>query len=203
MAIALLLVLVFSSFILGVPYALYRDSQKLEQLVVVFEASIWRETPFIIPLLIFNGMLLVLAGVLVTYSTSSLVAWLSALGLAVVGLGLSFIMLRRHISYWQHDRHATLTIRRQEQRAEYRNEGVLVNFALADVVQITHYTPNSSRAIYSYRVFALRDGTELLLTCLMYAMLGPQELMPAALRQTVHRAGCLLPGDEWNFPLLF
>ena len=203
MAVLLALVLLFCLFIWGVPYTLYHDSQQLEQPVVVFKAHIWRETPFIIPLLVFNGMLLVLAGVLVTYSTSGLVAWLSALALAFVGLGLSFVLLRRHISYWQHDRHATLTIYRQEQRAEYHNEDVLVNFALADVVQITHYTPNSSRAIHSYWVFALRDGTELLLTCLMYAMLGPQELMPTALRQTVHCSGCLLPGDEWHFPSLF
>ena len=196
---ALLLLFVSFSLILGWPYALYYDSQKLEQPVVVFEAHIWREASSVIPLLVFNGMMLVLAGVMVTRPTSGLAAWLGALALAFISLGLSYGMLRQHISYWQHDRYTTLTIYRQEQRAEYRNAEVFVSFALADVVQILHYTPNSSRAIYSYQVFVLADGTELLLTCLMYAMLGPQELMPAALRQTVRchgPYGCWLPSHE-------
>jgi uncharacterized protein with PQ loop repeat len=178
--------------ILGMSYALYYDSHQQEQPVVVFKAHIWREAYSLIPLLVFNGMMLVLAGVLVIYAISS--------------IGLSFMMLRQHISYWQHDRYTTLTIYRQEQRAEYRNVDVFLSFALADVVQIIQYTPNSSRAIYSYQVFVLADGTELLLTCLMYSMLGPQELMPAALRQTVRchgPYGCWLPGQELRFPTLF
>jgi hypothetical protein len=192
--------------ILGMPYALYYDSQQLEQPVVVFKAHIWREASSLIPLLIFNGMLLVLAGVLAIYTISSIGTWLVGLTLTFISLGLSFMMLRQHISYWQHDRYTTLTIYRQEQRAEYRNADVFLSFALADVVQIIHYTPNSSRAIYSYQVFVLADGTELLLTCLMYSMLGPQELMPAALRQTVRchgPYGCWLPGQELRFPTLF
>jgi len=199
----LALVLLFCLFILGVPYALYRDSQQLEQPVVVFKAHSWREVPAVLSLLLFLGAMLVLAGVLVSQPTSSWAAWLGALALVLVSLGLGFVLIRRHISYWQHDRHATLTIYRQEQRAEYRNKGVLVSFALADVVQITHHTPDSGRAIYSYRVFTLRDGTELLLTCLMYNYLGPQELMPAALHQTVRCRMCWLPGDELRFLKLF
>ena len=196
-------VLLFGLFILGVPYALYHDSQQLEQPVVVFKAHIWREAPFVLSLLGFMGGVLVLAGVMVTQLPGSWAVWLGASALALTSLSLSFSVIKRHISYWQHDQHATLTVYRQEQRAEYRNEGVFVSFALADVVQITHYTPNSGRAIYSYQVFALRDGTELLLTCLMYTMLGPQELMPDALRQTVRCRLCWLPGDEWHFLGLF
>jgi hypothetical protein len=200
---ALLLALVLCLLIMGLPYALYRDSQQLAQLVVRFEARAWRTAPLLVPVLIFLGMLLMLAGVLVVWSTSSLAAWLCAFALTVISLSLGFVMLRLHSSYWQHDRHATLTIYTQEQRAEYRNEDVFVSFALADVVRITRYTPNSNRAIYFYQVFVLRDGTELLLTCLMYSMLGPQELLPAALRQTVRKSGSWLPGDELNFSTLF
>jgi hypothetical protein len=192
--------------ILGAPYALYYDSQQQEQPVVVFKAHIWREAYLVIPLLSFNAMMLVLAGVVATYVSRSIGTWLVALALAVIGLGLSFGMLRQHISYWQHDRYTTLTIYRQEQRAEYRNKDVFLSFALADVVKIIQYTTHSSRAIYSYQVFVLADGTELLLTCLMYSMLGPQELMPAALRQTVRchgPYGCWLPGHELRIPTLF
>jgi hypothetical protein len=196
-------VLLFCLFILGVPYALYSDSQKLEQPVVVFKAPIWREAPAVLSLLVFLGAVLVLACVLATLPTGGWVARLGALTLALVGLGLGFVLIWRHISYWQHDRHATLTVYRQEQRAEYRNEGVFVGFALADVVQITHYGSDSGRAIYSYQVFLLRDGTELLLTCLMYSILGPQELMPAARHQKVRCHLCWLPGHELRLPKLF
>ena len=201
-----LFVLLVCLGILGMPYALYYDSQQLEQPVVVFKAHIWREASSVIPLLVFDGMMLVLAGVLATHPTSVRAAWLLALALAFISLWLSFFMLRQHISYWQHDRYTTLTVYRQEQRAEYRDADVFLSFALADVVQILHYTPKSSRAIYSYQVFVLADGTELLLTCLMYSMLGPQELMPAALRQTVRchgPYGCWLPGQKLRFPTLF
>ena len=203
MAASLAFVLLFCLFILAVPYALYRDSQHLEQPVVVFEAPRWRSASLLVPLLIFLAMLLVLAGVLVGQLTSSLAVWLGTLALALVSLSLSFVLIRRHISYWQHDRHAMLTVYRQEQRAEYRNEGVLVSFTLADVVQITRYGSDSGRAIYFYQIFLLRDGTELLLTCLMYSILGPQELMPAARHQKVRCHLCWLPGDESRFPKLF
>ena len=203
MALALLLTLVLCLLIMGLPYALYRDSQQLAQPVVQFDARAWRTAPLLVPLLIFLGGLLVLAGVLIVRSTNTLLTWLCAFALTFISLGLSFVLLRLQITYWHHDRHATLTVYTQEQRAEYRNEGVLVNFALADVVCITHYIPNSNRAIYSYQVFVLRDGTELLLTCLMYSMLGPQELMPNAPRQTVRKSGSWLPGDGLNFSTLF
>lgn len=198
----LALVLLFCLFILGLPYALYRASQQLDKPVVVFTANFWREAPFLLGIFAFLGGVLVLAGVIVTRPTISLLAGLSAFALTLVSLGLGFVFLRLQLTYWRHDQHATLTIYRQEQRAEYRNEDVLVSFALADVVRITRYTPTSSRAIYSYQVFVLRDGTELLLTCLMYSILGPQQLMPDAPRQTVRRLGCWLPGDELNFPTL-
>ncbi|RZK44418.1 MAG: hypothetical protein EOO61_03825 [Hymenobacter sp.] len=197
MAMALLLTLVLCLLIMGLPYALYRDSQKLGQPVVRFEARPWRTMPMLVPLLIFMGGLLVLVGVIVTRPTISLLAGLSALALTLISLGLSFGFLRLQFTYWRHDRHATLTIYTQEQRAEYRNDGVSANFALADVVRITSYNLNS-RAIYTYQIFTLRDGTELLLTCLMYAMLGPEELMPDVPRQAVRRFGCWLPGDKLN-----
>jgi hypothetical protein len=188
---------------MGLPYALYRDSQQIGQPVVQFEARAWRTASLLGPLLVFLVMILVLAGVLVASSTSGLLAWLSACALTLISLGLGFVMLRLHSTYWRHDRQASLTVYTQEQRADYRNNGVLVSFALTDVVRITRYTPNSNRAIYSYQVFVLRDGTELLLTCLMYSMLGPEELMPDVPRQTVRKSGAWLPGDELNFSTLF
>jgi len=184
------------------PYALYRDSQQLGQPVVRFEARAWRTLPMLVPLLVFLGGMLVLAGVIVTRPTISLLAGLSAGGLTLISLGLSFGFLRQYSTYWRHDRHATLTVYTQEQRAEYRNDGVLVTFALADVVGITGYNTNT-RALYNYQIFTLRDGTELLLTCLMYSMLGPEELMPDVPRQAVRKFGGWLPGDELNSATLF
>jgi len=202
MAVALLLALLFCSLSLGLPYALYRDSQQLNQPVVRFEARAWRTLSMLVPLLVFLGGMLVLAGVIVTRPTISLVAGLSAGALTLVSLGLGFVFLRLQLTYWRHDRHATLTIYTQAQRADYRNEGVLVSFALADVVRITRYD-SGSRGIYSYQVFTLRNGTELLLTCLMYSMLGPEELLPDVPRQTVRKSGAWLPGDELNSATLF
>ena len=202
MAVALLLALLFCSLSLGLPYALYRDSQQLNQPVVRFEARAWRTLPVLVPLLVFLGGILVLAGVIVTRPAISLLAGLSALALTLISLGLSFVFLRLQLTYWRHDRHATLTIYTQAQRADYRNEGVLVSFALADVVRITRYD-SGSRGIYSYQVFTLRNGTELLLTCLMYSMLGPEELLPDVPRQTVRKSGAWLPGDELNSATLF
>ena len=195
-------VLLFCLFILGLPYALYRDSQQLDKPVVVFTAHFWREAPFLLGIFAFLGGVLVLAGVIVTRPTISLLAGLSAFALTLVSLGLGFVFLRLQRTYWRHDQHATLTIYRQEQLAEYRKEDVLVSFALADVVRITRYY-SGSRGIYSYQVFTLRNGTELLLTCLMYSMLGPEELMPDVPRQTVRKTGSWLPGDELNFSTLF
>jgi hypothetical protein len=202
MAMALLLALVICLLIMGLPYALYRDSQQLAQPVVRFAARAWRTLPLLVPLLVFLGGMLVLAGVIVTRPAISLLAGLSAGALTLISLGLSYVFIRLQLTYWRHDQHATLTIYTPEQRAEYRNEGVLLSFALADVVRIVYYTP-SSRAIYTYHVFVLRDGTELLLTCLLYTMLGPEELLPDVPRQTVRKTGAWLPGDELNFSTLF
>jgi len=197
-----LIVAVLLALIMGFPYLLYLDGQKLEQPVVQFEARAWRTVPFLISLLGFMGLLLVLAGVWATRPASGPLAWLGAFALTLISLSLSFVMLRLYSTYWRHDRHATLIIYQQEHRAEYRNEDVLVSFALADVVRITWYTP-SSRALYDYHVFALRDGTEVLLTCLMYNILGPEELLLDVPRQKVRKSGAWLPGDELNFPTLF
>lgn len=202
MALPLLVALVVCLLIMGLPYVLYRDSQQLDQPVVVFAARAWRTAPQLLPVLIFLAMTLGLAGVIVTRPTISLLAGLSAGALTLISLGLGFVMLRLYSTYWRHDRHATLTVYTQAQRADYRNNGVLVSFALAEVVRIMHYTP-SSRGIYSYQVFELRNGTELLLTCLMYTMLGPEELLPDVPRQTVRKSGAWLPGDELNFSTLF
>lgn len=198
----LLLVVLCCLLALGVPYALYRDSQQLGQPVVRFEVRAWRTLPLLVPVLIFLGGMLVLGGVVVTRPIISLLAGLSAFALALISLGLSLLLLRQYRTYWRHDRHATLTVYTQEQRAEYRNDGVLVNFALADVVRITGYN-TTSRAIYSYQIFTLQDGTELLLTCLMSSILGPEELMPDVPRQAVRKSGGWLPGDELNFSTLF
>ncbi len=197
----LLLALVLCLLIMGLPYALYRDSQKLDKPVVVFTVHFWKEAPFLLGIFAFLGGLLVLAGVIVTRQTISLLAGLSAFALTLVGLGLGFVFLRLQLTYWRHDQHAMLTIYTQEQRAEYRNEDVLVSFALADVVRITRYD-SGSRGIYSYQVFMLRNGTELLLTCLMYSMLGPEELLPDVPRQRVRKTGAWLPSGGLNFPTL-
>ncbi|WP_125916738.1 hypothetical protein [Hymenobacter coccineus] len=153
--------------------------------------------------------MLATAAWLATATGSGAGAALVALPLALLGLALGFVILRRHFSYWRHDQHATLTIDRLGQRAGYCNQNVELDFALADVVQVTEHTTygRSGRPPvwrnYSYQVFTLRDGTELLVTCLHYSLLGPQELIPAAQRATVRPRICWLPGDELNVPTLF
>ncbi|AMJ64185.1 hypothetical protein [Hymenobacter sp. PAMC 26628] len=196
-------------FILGYPYALHFESQRLDKPVVVFTARIWRAALWSLLVLVFAGFLLVMAGQLATMPGGQPAATLGALVFALLGFGLGFIIGRLHYTYWRHDRHATLSIRPRERRAEYRNDGVQFAFALADVVQITEHTTRSGGSKgslfsqYGYQVFELRDGTELLVTCLLYSLLGPQELIPAAQRATVQHRICWLPGDELNSPTLF
>lgn len=196
-------------FILGYHYALHFDSQRLDKRVVVFAARIWRATPWSLLVLVFAGFLFVMAGRLAAVPGSELAATLEALIFTLLGFGLGFITIRLHYTYRQHDRYAVLTVRPQEQRAEYWNNDVQLSFALADVMQITEYITQSGGSKgslfshYGYQIFTLRNGTELLITCLLYSLLGPRELIPAAGRATVWRRICWLPGDELNFPTLF
>lgn len=211
MLLALALTLGVAILIGYYPLQLHLDSLRLAQPIVIFQGRFWRGgmMPWTLGGLVFAGFLLALAGLLATRPTSGFVAVLGALIVAIFGVGISFIILRLHVSYWQHDQHATLTVHQQAQRAEYHNKGISVSFNLADVVQITHYAnnPHNTRAPiwsnYSYRVYVLQDGTELLLTRLMYSLIGPQDLMPTTNRLTVPRYICWLPGDELNFPTLF
>ncbi|WP_223653005.1 hypothetical protein [Hymenobacter psoromatis] len=195
------LALVLLLFLLGTPYALYFDSQKLDKPIVVFTTRIWRVAYCLLITIVFAGFLLIIAGLLATRPNVGVAGLLGAL--ALFSLGWSFLVLRLHLSYWRHDQDATLTVHRQESRAEYCNNGIFLRFALADAVQITEYATRGFRGVYSYQIFILQDGTELLVTCLMYSFLGPQELMPAAARHTVPRTICWQPGDELIFPTLF
>lgn len=209
----LLLIITPFLFILGYPYALHLDSQKLDEPVVVFTARSWRAGPWSLLMLGFAGFLLATAGWLATATATATGGGagtaLGALPLALLGLALGFIIFRLHFSYWRHDRYATFAINRPEQRADYRNQDVWLDFALADVVQVTEHSAlgRSGRGPvwrnYSYHVFALRDGTEVLVTCLLYSLLGPQELVPTAHHAAVQHRVCWLPGDELNFPTLF
>ncbi|NML66998.1 hypothetical protein HHL22_17465 [Hymenobacter sp. RP-2-7] len=107
---AWLIVALLLALIMGLPYSLYLDSLKLEQPVVTFTARIWREATTLVPLLVFPGMLLGPAGVIVTRPAISLLAGLSAFALTFVSLGLGFVFLRLQLTYWRHDRFATPTV---------------------------------------------------------------------------------------------
>lgn len=136
MSLWILLIFLPFVFILAWPYRLHIESQKLDKPVVVFTLRVWRAAPWSLLVLVFAGFLLVMAGQLATMPGSALAATLGALVFALLGFGLGFIVVRLHYTYWQHDQHAILTIKPQEQRAEYWNDGVQFAFALADVVQI-------------------------------------------------------------------
>ena len=204
----ILLVILPFIFILGYPYKLHVESLKLEKPVVAFACSFWRATPWSFLFLGLASLLLVLAFYLVQQPTAGSDTLLGALIVALPGLALGFILLRLHLSYWQHDRFASLTVYRAEQRAEYYSGEVCYQFALADITHVTTYTSilHSSRlqlwGHYSYQIFFLRDGTQLLLTCLLYSLLGPQELLPAVPHDVATRYICWLPGNEaGNRPL--
>lgn len=196
----ILLVVLPFIFVLGYPYKLHTESLNLEKSVVTFKGSFWRAIPQSVLPLGIAGLLPALASRLVQQPAASWGTLLAALIVGLPGLALGFILLRLHLSYWQHDRHATLTIHRNEQRAEYWWQGKLLNFALADVVSIitydSYYIRNRRAALwgnYSYHVWYLKDGSQLLYTCLLYSLLGPDELVPAAQRQTAGRFICWLP----------
>jgi hypothetical protein len=189
-------------FILGYPYKLHAESLKLAEPVVIFTGNFWRATPWSLLFLGLAGLLLVLAFYLIQQPNAGWDTLLGALVVALPGLALGFILLRLHLSYWQHDRYASLTIYRNEQRAEYFNGDTCYYFALADVMHVTTYTSTSHTSRlqfwghYSYQIFFLQDGTQLLVTCLLYSLLGPQELLPAIPHDVATRYICWLPGNE-------
>ena len=189
--------------ILGYPFKLHFESLALDEPVVIFTSNPWRATLWTASSLGLAGLILAVAFRLAQQPDVGY-ALLGALVVALPGLALGFILLRLHLSYSEHDQYASLTVSRQEQRAEYYNKGVYLNFALTDVVHVTEYATLSRApwSHYSYQVFFLQDGTQLLITCLFYSLLGPQELFATASHDTVTRYICWLPVNEvHNQPL--
>lgn len=195
----LLVLLVPFLFILVAPYALYFDSQKLDKPIVVFQIRFWRNA---LPLLMTGalfGIAIMIASTL--FKVNELLMVVICLPLAVLTLRWGFIGLWLHLTYWRHDRRATLKVCRLEQTATYTDAGSIIRFALADVVSVTtydSYRPSKRRAMwqeYSYQLWQLQDGTWFVLTCLLYSFSGPDDLLPAALRRTIRPRICWLPGD--------
>ncbi|AWM34289.1 hypothetical protein [Hymenobacter nivis] len=176
-----LLLLVPFILILGAPYALHFNSQKMDKPVVVFQSRPWR-----------NMLSLLLAGTLLWMGAamgSVAVHLADELTLAGLSLLLAAVLLCwggsglwLHLTYWRHNRRASLTIDRTAQAATYTNAGTALHFALADVSGITSYDSRRSfrrRALwkgYSYQIWELRDGTWFVLTCLLYSFSGPESL---------------------------
>ena len=126
--------------------------------------------------------------------------WFIKLFVSLLGIlpfvAFAYVANRLHFTYWQHDRQAHLIVDVLAQCAVYRNHNHM-SFALSDVVQITNYESNAGAKTpwksYGYQVFVLKDGTEIIITCLLYYATSQAELFPAARRETVQRRICWLP----------
>jgi len=182
------------------PLQLHLDSIQLDQPVVVFRGSFWREG---LALLQLTGLILFALVLLWT----PVPGWPGRLILLLAMLLLLRVILLRswlHLSYWRHERQATLTIDRPAQLVTYANGSMLKIFPLANVVSVTRYEGLVRRAYvnrhpypgpYGYQVWTLCDGTELVLTSLLYIFTEPSVLLPPVTSHSMHPRYCWLPGD--------
>ncbi|MDB5233329.1 MAG: hypothetical protein JWR44_322 [Hymenobacter sp.] len=185
--------------VLGFPYRLHLESLRLEKPVVVFSARIWRALPLT---LLFSGLALLLIGVALSISfrnhTNSLDPLILLVPTTLVCWGV-VISIRLHHSYWKHDREATLVIDTLGKRATYSNQEVHLDFAFSEVVNIVQHSCRWGRAPwghYGYEVLRLSNGTDILVTCLFYSLLGPERSFSKATCTLEKHRVCWLPTSE-------
>ncbi|WP_375416813.1 hypothetical protein [uncultured Hymenobacter sp.] len=202
-----LILLPFGLLLLAWPYRLFLEAKRHDRPVVEFVYRVGREDlSLLFFLLLYNA-----AATVALYETATeLQPKLAARGnlfnlaisfslLALPWLAIAFIVNRLHLSYWRHDRGARLEIDKLQQRAVYTNQGRQLTFATSEVVSIVHYASHYYHRIpwsaYGYHVYTLENGTEIIITCLLYYSTNPAELFSAAQRKTVNCRICWLPNS--------
>lgn len=178
------------------PFLLHRASQKLERPEVVFRAHWWRigwET------WVLNGSALVGMVLFVKQALSPLTsadaAWAYLVIVVLLALPL-WVTFRLHRSYWLHDQFATLVVSSADGMMWYSNQGAAVEFTYDEVTAITWHVSRYSRSVwsdYEYLIIHLQNGHHVLITCLLYSLLGPEKFLPnVPFTREEHRI-CWLP----------
>lgn len=199
MIVALVITLAVAGIIFLFPWRLHADSQEFYQQVVVFRCSLWHHAILLLRAIGVAGLASIPAPAAALCGRPFL-----ALLLLVPTWKLAryaFVVARLHLTYWCHERYATLAISRPGQVGTYTNTGLTIHFALADVLAITRYVDIEADAPprrqpskgYSYQVWTLRDGRTFLITNLVSGFFAPDGLVPHVRRSRVRLKVCWLP----------
>ncbi|ALW84677.1 hypothetical protein AUC43_06045 [Hymenobacter sedentarius] len=196
----------FILLLLAWPYMLFLEARRLDTPVKAFAYRFGREDiSILLTLLLYNG-----AAAFALYMAFTKIIPLESAQegvslkvqfvfclIVMPWLAIAFIVNRLHYSYWRQDRHTRLEVDKLQQRVVYTNQDQQLTFAVSEVVSIVQYSARYySRApwnAYEYEVYTLQDGTEIIITCLLYYSTSPTALFPAAQRETVRRRICWLP----------
>ena len=200
------LVVPLALLLLAWPYLLFFEAKRLDTPIKKFAYQFGREDISMLPfLLLYNGaaaftLFTAVNEILTRESTQNgpLTKLLFFSCLAVFPfLAIAFVVNRLQYSYWRHERHARLEINGLLQQATYTNQDPQLTFATSEVISIVQYSARQYRRApwnaYEYGVYTLQDGTEIIITCLLYYSTSPAESFPAAQRETVQRRICWLP----------
>ena len=192
--------------LLAWPYMLFLEARRLDTPVKVFIYRFGREdVSMLVMLLLYNGaaaFALYTAFIeLVTHESTQDALSIKPLFVfclvALPFLAIAFVVNRLHYSYWLHERHARLEVDELQQQVVYTNQEQQLTFSVSEVVSIVQYSARDYRRApwnaYEYEVYTLQDGTELIITCLLYYSTSPTQLFPAAPREMVQRRICWLP----------
>jgi|GEM_PF-1178619 len=202
--ISLAAVLLVFTGVLAIPYLVHFDSQKMEQPVISFGCVGWK----IILSTLYTALLLGALGYLVVGvirgPRPALWVGIVFLIMGVLLLRLTFVQAWLHVTYWYHEWGVSLLIDRPAQTVTYTKAGHTTHVSPANIRRITRYESYRRRSYFSrrsirqpfhYQIWELRDGTALVITCLLYSFTEPSVLIPAASGHLVKPRICWLPGD--------
>jgi hypothetical protein len=197
------ILLVFGG-ILSLPYLVHFDNQQMERPTVLFNCVGWK----VVLSTLYTALLIGTLGYLVAVVAQGLgtAPWVYIVLIitSVLLLRLAFVQSWLHVTYWHHEWGVNLLIDRLAQTVTYIKSGNTKHFLLTDVRRITRYESYRRRSYFSrrsirqpfhYQIWELSDGTELVITCLLYSFTEPSALVPAVSGHLVKPRICWLPGD--------
>ncbi|UYZ62481.1 hypothetical protein [Hymenobacter weizhouensis] len=183
--------------VLSFPYYLHLASQQPPAPVAKFSASAWNislTTIMSTGLSVGSGGMMIIIALKPPVRSDNVVMC----GLLAILIWLPLLLTwRLHSSYWRHSRATVLLARPLEKKLEYYDGADWLTVDFADVACIIrHVSKYPGRGLwsdYSYQVWQLRNGQQILLTSLHCFPLAPGELLPNTPQQVeVHRI-CWLP----------
>ena len=196
----------FVLLLLAWPYLLFLEARRLNTPVKEFAYRFGREDVSMLPmLLLYNGVAAFLLHTAVneivtresTQDDSSITLLFVSCLMVLPFLAIAFIVNRLHYGYWRHEHHTRLEVDELQQQVVYTNQDQQLIFVVSEVISIVRYSASRYRRApwngYEYEVYTLQDGTEIIITCLLYYSTSPAELFPAAQHETVQRRICWLP----------